>query len=135
MRKQGDIAAPIPKTPAPLLNPPASSPGLRLGASMKAITRLAYAFRKIYTYVYQLKTEASRMANPIDGGGNQCRDEDLIATGEVLHTPSTRKGNQGGQSVQEGFVDREGRAVTRHTVYDALGRVVHGPHFRPGGFR
>ena len=97
--------------------------------------RLACKVRKMYTCVYYLKTRATRMANPIDGGGNPCRGEDLIATGEVLRTPSTRKGNRGGQSVQEGFVDRAGRAVTRHTIYDVFGRIVHGPHFRPGGFR
>jgi hypothetical protein len=54
---------------------------------------------------------------------------DLSATGERLVVPSSRKGNTGGLSVQEGFVDREGRPVTRHTVYDSFGTIVHGPHF------
>jgi hypothetical protein len=70
----------------------------------------------------------------VDGAGKSCREDDLVATGETRRTRSTRKGNAGGVSVQEGFLDREGRAVTRHTVYDRDGRIVHGPHFRPGGF-
>jgi hypothetical protein len=56
------------------------------------------------------------------------------ATGERLVVPSTRKGNAGGFSVQEGFMDRDGRPVTRHTVYDSEGTVLHGPYFRPGRF-
>jgi hypothetical protein len=71
----------------------------------------------------------------VDGAGMPCEASALTATGEMLQTPSTRKGNAGGMSVQEGYTDRLGRSVTRHTVYDARGRVIHGPHFRPGGFR
>jgi hypothetical protein len=25
--------------------------------------------------------------------------------------------------------------VTKHTVYDSDGHIIHGPHFRPGGFK
>jgi hypothetical protein len=71
----------------------------------------------------------------VDGAGVPCHEENLTATGAVRRSPSTRKGNTGGVSVQELFMDGLGRAVTKHTVYDFRGRVVHGPHFRPGGFR
>ena len=71
----------------------------------------------------------------VDGAGNLCSASILIATGMVRRSPSTRRGNVGGMSVEEGYVDQLGRAVTKHTVYDRQGRVVHGPHFRPGGFR
>ena len=70
----------------------------------------------------------------VNGLGEACPAQDLRPTGKTLEVASTRKGNVGGVSLQEGFVDRAGRAVTRHTVYDANGRIVHGPHFRPGGF-
>lgn len=71
----------------------------------------------------------------VDGEGNACSEHDLEPTGLFRKSPSTRKGNEGGMSLQEGFLDRHKRAVTRHTVYDALGRIIHGPHFRPGGFK
>ena len=45
------------------------------------------------------------------------------------------QGNGGGISVQEGYLDHVGRAVTKHTVYDSDGHIIHGPHFRPGGFK
>jgi hypothetical protein len=77
---------------------------------------------------------SSDFQRAVDGLGRRCLASDLTATGERLAVLSSRKGNAGGQSVQEGFVDREGRPVTRHTVYDSDGRVVHGPHFRPGRF-
>lgn len=70
----------------------------------------------------------------VDGLGRRCLASDLSATGERLVVPSSRKGNAGGLSVQEGFVDRDGRPVTLHTVYDFRGVVIHGPHFRPGRF-
>lgn len=69
---------------------------------------------------------AAARINP-DGSGTG-------VTGERLVVPSTRKGNAGGFSVQKGFVDRDGRPVTRHTVYVSQGTVIHGPHFRPGRF-
>jgi hypothetical protein len=71
----------------------------------------------------------------VDGAGNQCQASDLMPTGKVRESLSTRKGNEGGISVQEEFVDLFGRAVTRHTVYNRKGVVIHGPHFRPGGFK
>lgn len=71
----------------------------------------------------------------VDGAGKPCPEHMLTATGVSRRTPSTRKGNIGGVSVQEGYIDQLGRAVTKHTVYDGRGRVIHGPHFRPGGFR
>lgn len=70
----------------------------------------------------------------VNGLVEACPPEDLRPTGKTLKVPSTRKGNAGGVSLQEGFVDGAGRAVTRHTVSDADGQIVHGPHFRPGGF-
>jgi hypothetical protein len=70
----------------------------------------------------------------VDGLGRRCLASDLVATGDRFVAASTRKGNAGGQSVQEGFIDRDGRPVTRHTVYDSSSRIIHGPHFRPGRF-
>ena len=32
-------------------------------------------------------------------------------------------------------IDSQGRPVTKHTVYGPKGNVVHGPHYRPGGFK
>jgi len=71
----------------------------------------------------------------IDGAGYPCDEQTLTPTGEIQRSPSTRKGNDGGISIQELFLDRSGRAVTRHTVYDNQGCIIHGPHFRPGGFK
>jgi hypothetical protein len=77
----------------------------------------------------------ARTLTAVDGAGLPCPETDLTATGSTLSTRSTRKGNSRGTSVQESYVDRYGRAVTKHTVYDRDGRIIHGPHFRPGGFR
>ena len=71
----------------------------------------------------------------VDGAGYPCDEKTLTPTGEIQRSPSTRKGNDGGTSIQELFLDQSGRAVTRHTVYDKQGRIIHGPHFRPGGFK
>ena len=71
----------------------------------------------------------------VDGEGRPCESGALRSTGEIRQAASTKKGNDGGISVQEGYLDCDGRAVTRHTVYDSLGRIIHGPHFRPGGFK
>ena len=80
------------------------------------------------------------------GAGSGCPNEGALATSvgsfctpyhprrKRLVVASSRKGNTGGLSVQEGFVDRDGRPVTRHTEYDSLGTIMHGPHFRPGRF-
>jgi RHS repeat-associated protein len=69
----------------------------------------------------------------VDGEGKGCPAGELTPTGEVVAQPSTRKGNKGGMNVQEGYVDSQGRPVTRQTVYGPTGKVVHGPHYRPGG--
>jgi len=45
----------------------------------------------------------------------------LQPTGEIRRATSTKRGNAGGISLQEGYLDSAGRAVTRHTVYDASG--------------
>jgi hypothetical protein len=71
----------------------------------------------------------------VDGTGTPCSPYDLVATGETRCSRSTRKGNRDSWSVEEGYLDECGRAVTKHTVYDCNGRVIHGPHFRPGGFK
>ena len=71
----------------------------------------------------------------VDGDGNRCREGELTQTGEVKTEPSTRKGNKGGINVQEGYKDSQGRDVTRQTVYDRNGKIVHGPHYRPKGFK
>lgn len=71
----------------------------------------------------------------VDGAGRPCKLAAIQPTGDIRRTVSTRKGNLGGESVQEAYRDSAGRAVTKHTVYDAKGRIIHGPHFRPGGFK
>jgi hypothetical protein len=71
----------------------------------------------------------------VDGEGRPCESGALRPTGEIRQAASTKKGNVGGISVQEGYLDCNGRAVTKHTVYDSGGHIVHGPHFRPGGFK
>jgi hypothetical protein len=71
----------------------------------------------------------------VDGEGLPCESGSLQPTGDIRRTASTKKGNVGGISVQEGYLDRAGRAVTKHTVYDSAGHIIHGPHFRPGGFK
>jgi len=75
------------------------------------------------------------MNDAVDGEGQLCDVSAIRPTGDIRRAPSTKKGNAGGVSVQEGYLDRVGRAVTRHTVYDSEGRIIHGPHFRPGGFK
>jgi RHS repeat-associated protein len=69
----------------------------------------------------------------VDGGGKSCPAGELTPTGETVLRPSTRKGNKGGTNVQEGYIDSQGRPVTRQTVYGPNGKIVHGPHYRPGG--
>ena len=71
----------------------------------------------------------------VDGEGLPCEPNTLQPTGDVRQAASTKKGNAGGISVQEGYIDHVGRAVTKHTVYDSDGHIIHGPHFRPGGFK
>jgi hypothetical protein len=71
----------------------------------------------------------------VDGEGCPCHAAELQPTGEIRRAASTKRGNAGGISLQEGYLDSAGRAVTRHTVYDASGQIIHGPHFRPGGFK
>jgi len=73
--------------------------------------------------------------NAVDGGGQSCPASDLEPTGAKNSQPSTKRGNKGGTSVQEGFVDKQGRPVTRHTIYGPGGNVVEPPHYRPGGFK
>lgn len=70
-----------------------------------------------------------------NGIGEGCSGDALTPTGESKSEPSTRKGSRGGTSVQEGYTDAEGRPVTKHTIYDSGGKIVHGPHYRPGGFK
>ncbi len=69
------------------------------------------------------------------GAGEACPAGELAPTGEIKEEPSTQKGNKGGKSIQEGYVDSQGRPVTKHTVVDKNGKVVHGPHYRPGPFK
>ena len=76
-----------------------------------------------------------KLPSAVDGNGTPCSPHDLVATGETRRSQSTRKGNRDGWSVEEGYLDECGRAVTKHTVYDCNGRIIHGPHFRPGGFK
>jgi hypothetical protein len=76
-----------------------------------------------------------KFPSAVDGNGTPCSPHDLVATGETRRSRSTRKGNRDGWSVEEGYTDECGRAVTKHTVYDCNGRIIHGPHFRPGGFK
>jgi hypothetical protein len=71
----------------------------------------------------------------VDGEGFPCESHTLQPTGDVRQAASTKRGNAGGISVQEGYLDHAGRAVTKHTVYDSAGHIIHGPHFRPGGFK
>jgi hypothetical protein len=71
----------------------------------------------------------------VDGGGNSCPVSDLTPTGEKDVRPSSKKGNKGGSSVQEGYKDPQGRDVTKHTIYGPSGNIVSPPHFRPGGFK
>jgi RHS repeat-associated protein len=72
----------------------------------------------------------------VDGGGKACPAGELKPTGETREEPATgRKARDGGKAVEEGFVDSAGRPVTRQTVYDKGGKPVHGPHYRPGGFK
>ena len=76
-----------------------------------------------------------KLPSAVDGTGTPCSPYDLVATGDTRRSRSTRKGNRDGWSVEEGYLDECGRAVTKHTVYDCNGRIIHGPHFRPGGFK
>ena len=68
----------------------------------------------------------------VDGEGNTIPESELTPTGETKTEPSTKKGNKEGESVQEGFKDKQGRDVTKHTVKDKNGNTIHGPHYRPG---
>ncbi|MFZ1082846.1 MAG: RHS repeat-associated core domain-containing protein [Candidatus Kryptoniota bacterium] len=71
----------------------------------------------------------------VNGAGEPCPESELTPTGQTQSEPSTKKGNKGGTSIQEGYVDEEGRAVTKHTVVDENGKIIHGPHYRPGPFK
>ena len=74
-------------------------------------------------------------ATAVNGEGKSCPVTDLTPTGGKKIEPSTKKGNKKGKSVQVGYIDPQGRPVTEHTVYDPNGNIIHGPHFRPGGFK
>lgn len=71
----------------------------------------------------------------VDGGGKSCPAGSLTPTGQTKVEDSTKKGNKGGKSVQEGYKDSQGRPVTKHTIYGPNGNIVSPPHFRPGGFK
>ena len=96
------------------------------------LLHLGTTMLRMCTGVYVLRLD---VMFAVDGSGEPCDERDLIATGDVQKAPSTRRGNVGGMSVQELYRDSAGRDVIRHIVYDSEGRVVHGPHFRPGGFK
>ena len=65
--------------------------------------------------------------------GKKFPPTELTPTGEVEIEPSTQRGNRGGESIQEVFIDENGNLWTRHTVVDKNGRPVEKPHYRPGG--
>ena len=45
---------------------------------------------------------------------------------------STKKGNAGGQSIEEEFVNNEtGQTIYKHTLTDANGKLLEQPHYRP----
>jgi RHS repeat-associated protein len=68
-----------------------------------------------------------------ENDGNKFPPTDVTPTGDVDVEPSTKKGNKGGSSIQETFIDENGDPWTRHTVVDSNGKLVEAPHFRPGG--
>jgi RHS repeat-associated protein len=68
----------------------------------------------------------------VDGEGKVCPPKDLTPTGDPpVDVPSTKKGNDGGRSVEEPFTDPQGRPVTKHTIYDPKGKIID-QHYRPG---
>jgi RHS repeat-associated protein len=71
----------------------------------------------------------------VDGAGDPCPAKELTPTGETREEPATKRGARGGSNVEEGYTDSQGRPVTRQTVYGPNGEIVHGPHYRPGGFK
>jgi len=76
-------------------------------------------------------------AQAVDGAGNACDESELNPTGELVKEPSTNIRNPGGTNVQEGYVDGQGRAVTKQTILDSSGQPSAtvkqpNPHFRPG---
>jgi uncharacterized protein RhaS with RHS repeats len=82
------------------------------------------------------ENSAEEENDAVDGEGKACPAGELKPTGETREEPAKgRKARDGGKAVEEGFVDSAGRPVTRQTVYDKHGRPVHGPHYRPGGFK
>ena len=76
---------------------------------------------------------SSEKNNAVNGDGKACNENDLTPTGKKIETESTNKHNKGGKSVEEVYTDKEGKLVTKHTVYDKDGNIFLKPHFRPGG--
>ena len=85
-----------------------------------------------------LKKSAERQGTvcptAVNGAGKPVSPDELKPTGETKTEPSTKKGNKAGTSSQEGYKDSEGRDVTKHTVTDSKGNVIH-QHYRPGPFK
>jgi hypothetical protein len=47
---------------------------------------------------------------------------------------STKKGNKGGQSIEEVFKNsKTGETIYKHTLKDATGKIIETPHYRPYG--
>ncbi len=113
--------------------------GARLRMVIDTATRRWHSIF-LYTYFPRDLTGSSMRSthsrnDAVDGEGLPCESSCLQPTGDIRRTASSKKGNAGGISVQEGYLDNAGRAVTKHTVYDSEGHIIHGPHFRPGGFK
>jgi RHS repeat-associated protein len=80
----------------------------------------------------RLHNENQGEAQPVDGEAKPCPAKDLTPTGEPpVDVPSTKRGNEGGRSVEETYTDTEGRPVTKHTIYSPSGRIID-QHYRPG---
>jgi hypothetical protein len=79
------------------------------------------------------ESEADGDSEPqaIDGEGTPIDSNELIATGKVQSEPSTRRGNRGGTVEETEYTDSQGRLVTRQTIYNSNGKVIH-DHYRPG---
>ena len=95
----------------------------------------ALAGAAIGDWLSDMLSNSSEANDAVDGGGKACPAGNLTPTGQTDTKPSTKKGNKGGASVQEGYVDSQGRPVTKHSIYGPKGNVVSPPHFRPGGFK
>jgi hypothetical protein len=59
----------------------------------------------------------------------------LAPTGQSKDETATGKRYKGGTSRQEGYKDKDGKDVTKHTILGPDGKVIHGPHYRPGCFK